>query len=87
MQALGADVSFNDPHVAVIHEMREHKDLVGMRSVPLSAESLAGYDAVLIATHHAAYDWGFVREHAKLVVDTRGVMRDEAGAFGGVVLA
>jgi len=87
LQALGADVSFNDPHVEVIHEMREHKDLVGMRSVPLTAESLAGHDAVLIATHHAAYDWAFIREHAELVIDTRGVMRDGDGGYQGVVLA
>ncbi len=62
---LGAAVDYNDPHVPATHPMRKYGDL-GLRSVPLSPEALAGYDAVLVATHHAAYDWQQVADHARL---------------------
>ena len=42
-----------------------------MKSQPLSAEMLKGYDCVLISTDHSAYDYPFIVRHAKLVVDTR----------------
>ena len=73
LQALGAAVDYHDPHVPKTHRMRHHD--LEMTSIDWSAEALAGYDCVLIATHHRSYDWPFVAEHAKLVVDTRGVMR------------
>jgi UDP-N-acetyl-D-glucosamine dehydrogenase len=73
MLRLGASVEFNDPHVRATHKMRRHN--LGMKSVPLTPQALAGYDAVLIATHHSAYDWKMIAEHSKLIVDTRGVMR------------
>jgi len=76
LQALGADVAYNDPHVPHTHRMRKHD--LGMSSVPATAETLPGYDCVLIATDHAAYDWAMVGEHAKLIVDTRGAMRGAA---------
>lgn len=77
LQALGAEVDYHDPHVPSTHKMRRHD--LGMTSVPLTPASLARYDCVLIATHHAACDWKMVREHARLIVDTRGVMRGLAG--------
>ncbi|MEM6394505.1 MAG: nucleotide sugar dehydrogenase [Planctomycetota bacterium] len=73
---LGASVDYHDPHVPATHKMRRHD--LGMTSVPLSADALAGYDCVLIATHHDAIDWDAVGEHAQLIVDTRGVMRDRS---------
>ncbi len=74
-RAAGCHVEYHDPHVPRTHAMRRYGDL-RMESVPWSAAALAAADAVVIATHHAWYDWAFVGEHARLVVDTRGVMRD-----------
>ncbi len=68
----GAHVDYNDPHVPATHQMRKYD--LKMTSVPLTPESLAGYDAVLISTNHKAYDWAFIARHAKLVVDTRNAM-------------
>ena len=42
-----------------------------MTSVPVTADSLKGYDCVLIATHHSAYDWQMIADHSNLIVDTR----------------
>ena len=63
-----------------------HHDLQ-MHSVPLNAEMLAKYDCVLIATHHSVYDWAFIAKHAKLIVDTRGVMRNIPGNHDHIVPA
>jgi UDP-N-acetyl-D-glucosamine dehydrogenase len=73
LRALGADVHYNDPHVPATHKMRDYD--LRMRSVPLTPSMLGDYDCVLIATHHAAYNWQMVADNAQLVVDTRGVMR------------
>ena len=70
----GAVVTYNDPHIATLPTMRHYPHL-RMSSTPLTRESLAEQDCVLIATDHGAYDWSFVVEHARLIVDTRGATR------------
>jgi UDP-N-acetyl-D-glucosamine dehydrogenase len=56
--------------------MRNYK--LDLKSVAVSADSLGRYDVVLIATNHDAFDYDMIREHARLVVDTRGVYRESA---------
>lgn len=67
----GAHVEFHDPYIPVIPPTREHAELTGRKSVPVSKESLAGFDAVLIATDHDDVDYGALVANSKLVVDTR----------------
>src|SRR5438874_1136306 len=83
LEHLGAEVDYNDPHVPSTHRMR-HYDLQ-MKSVALSRESLVGYDCVLVAAHHAAYDWQMIADHAKLIVDTRGALRGVSGKRDHIV--
>jgi UDP-N-acetyl-D-glucosamine dehydrogenase len=83
---LGAVVDYNDPHVPATHRMRKYGDL-GMKSVPLTADSLASYDCVLIATNHSAYHWQFIVDHAVLIVDTRNAMRSVRGGRGHIICA
>ena len=63
-------MSYNDPHVPKLPKMRHHATLE-MASQPLTAEYLAGQDCVLIATDHSAYDYDFIVQHSRLVIDTR----------------
>jgi len=42
---------------------------------------------VLIATNHSAYDWQWIADHAKLIVDTRGAMRHVKGSIEHIVPA
>jgi UDP-N-acetyl-D-glucosamine dehydrogenase len=77
LKALGADVSYNDPHVATTHRMRNYD--LAMESVPIDEGQLAGYDCVVVATHHQAYDWQQIADQAPLVVDTRGALREVRG--------
>ncbi|HMB54011.1 MAG TPA: nucleotide sugar dehydrogenase [Thermoanaerobaculia bacterium] len=76
---LGAEVAYHDPHVPVAPAMRNWPDLPELRSRQLTAELLATQDAVVIVTDHRAVDYELVREHAGLIVDTRGVLRGGAG--------
>ena len=71
----GADVSFNDPFVETV---RLPGDRTGT-SVPLTGEWLAAQDCVVIVTNHSAYDYDFILNHAKLVVDTRNATKGYTG--------
>jgi UDP-N-acetyl-D-glucosamine dehydrogenase len=70
----GADLAYSDPHVPVFPKMREHS--FDLKSAPLGAELIAGFDCVVVATDHHAFDYELVKRHAKLIVDTRGVYLD-----------
>jgi UDP-N-acetyl-D-glucosamine dehydrogenase len=74
LTARGAVLDYNDPYFPALHKMR-HYDFSNMRSVEVSAERLAGYDCVLIATDHSSYDYDAIVRGAKLVVDTRNATR------------
>lgn len=67
----GAVVAYSDPHVPVFPKMRSHN--FGLKSVELTADSLTEYDVVLLATSHKAFDYDLIQQHAKLIIDTRGV--------------
>jgi UDP-N-acetyl-D-glucosamine dehydrogenase len=66
--ARGALVRYADPHVPslTIHG-------VTLQSVELTPAELAANELVVITTAHRATDWAMVREHASVVLDTRGV--------------
>lgn len=76
LAALGAHISFHDPHVPVLPRTRAWPHLENLPSEPLSPEFLASADAVVIVTAHQAIDYDFVAQHAQLIIDTRGVYRD-----------
>ena len=70
----GAHLDYNDPHFPQLHKMR-HYDYGQMKSVPLTPQTLASYDCVVIATDHSTYDYAAIADGAKLVVDTRNATR------------
>ncbi|MAZ21166.1 nucleotide sugar dehydrogenase [Roseovarius sp.] len=72
----GAEVAYSDPHVPVFPKMREHK--FDLASVALTPESVAGFDAVVLATDHAKFDYEMIRAHAQVIIDSRGVYRTAA---------
>ncbi len=69
----GAVIAYNDPHVPVMRKTR-HFDH-GLSSVELTADELASHDAVMILTDHDRFDWDFIVEHARLVIDTRNATK------------
>ena len=74
LRAKGAIVAYSDPHVPVFPPMRDHH--FELSSLALSAAAIAAFDVVLVATSHSAFDYDLIRDHAALIVDTRGVFLD-----------
>ena len=74
LQERGATVDYNDPFVPKLTLSRKYD--FGLESVALTEDNLADYDCVLIATAHAQYDYDFIVEHARLVLDTRNATVD-----------
>jgi UDP-N-acetyl-D-glucosamine dehydrogenase len=87
LEKRGATVEFHDPHVPTAPMTREHAEYGGRPSTPLTAETLARFDAVLIATDHAAVDYEVVAREAKLVVDTRNALTKRGLAGANLVKA
>jgi UDP-N-acetyl-D-glucosamine dehydrogenase len=73
---LGAELSYHDPYVSEIPETRSWPGHPEMRSLALSPETLARQDAVVIVTDHSSIDYALVLQHAKLIIDSRGVYRE-----------
>jgi UDP-N-acetyl-D-glucosamine dehydrogenase len=71
----GAELGYNDPHIPVLPRVRHYPDLPEMTSAPLTPDFLGAQDCVLIATDHSAYDYEFIVEHSRLVLDTRNATR------------
>lgn len=74
LQASGAQVEYSDPHVP--HLKSGHHGIAlprELQSLTLTSEAIASFDLLLLATNHDKFDYTLLREHAKLIVDTRGV--------------
>ena len=70
LQAKGAQIEYSDPHIPVFPRKRDYA--FDLKSVDLDAQNLAAYDCVVIATDHDKFDYELLRDHARLIVDTRG---------------
>lgn len=77
----GAEVDYNDPYVSILPETRKYN--YKMHSIELTQENLNSYDLIVISTDHSDYDYKFIYNHAKLILDTRnalynaGITKDE----------
>ena len=67
LEAKGATVAYNDPHVPVIRPTREHPHLAGRKSQPVEGD----YDAIMVSTAHEEYRSLDLSRVACPVIDTR----------------
>ena len=67
-------MTYNDPHIPEVTPTRHYNH--EMKSQELTKEYLGSQDAVLILTDHDAYDYDFMVDSAKLVVDTRNATKN-----------
>lgn len=72
----GAEVAYSDPHVPVFPKMREHK--FDLSSLAITPTSIASFDAIVLTTDHAKFDYDMIRLNAKVIIDSRGVYRTQA---------
>ena len=69
----GAVVDYHDPFIPVMPHVRKYQ--YEMKSVDLTPETVASYDAVLISTNHSDVDYDLIVKHAPLLIDTRNAVR------------
>ena len=84
LRKLGAEVAYSDPHIPRTKPVRKHD--LAMESVPLSERTLASFDAVIVATDHADFDYALVGQHARIVVDTRNALGSRGIRARGLVV-
>ena len=71
LEAMGASCDYHDPYFPQFPQTRDHPQLAGRKSVALSGEVVAGYDAILVTTDHTDVDYALVADHGRLILDTR----------------
>lgn len=76
IEAKGGIVAYSDPHVPIFPKMREH--YFNLNSEEMTAENLNRFDAVVLATDHAKFDYQLIHDHSKLIIDSRGKYRAPA---------
>jgi UDP-N-acetyl-D-glucosamine dehydrogenase len=69
----GAQTDYHDPFVPTL-EIADHDEPI--RSIELTKEALRSYDAVVIVTDHSSYDYNWIVDNSRLVVDTRNATRN-----------
>ena len=71
LKGKGAEVNYSDPYVPTFPKLRKYS--FEMESMELNPKSVSEFDLILLATNHAVFDYKMIQEHAKLIVDSRGV--------------
>ncbi len=74
IKSRGGHCDYHDPHVEALPNTRHYPQFSGQKSVALSAQTLKGYDLVLIVTDHDSVDYEDIAKHTALIIDTRNVM-------------
>ena len=68
----GANVVYYDPFVAEYHEHGKVKK----SESELTAELIESADLVVVTTAHTTVDYVFVQKHARMIFDTKNVLKD-----------
>lgn len=70
----GGDVYYHDPFIL---RVKTHGGCE-LASVELTSGVLAQADCVVLTTNHDAFDVAFIRQHARLIVDLRNMIRERS---------
>ena len=77
LQHRKAKVNFFDPYIPYIK-----LNGINLKGINLTKDNLKKFDCVVLITDHSDVNYGFVRNNAKLIFDTRNVYK---GTFANVV--
>jgi UDP-N-acetyl-D-glucosamine dehydrogenase len=69
LEGKGAHVAYHDPFVPALEE-----EGIAMQSVDNLMGEVERSDCVVIVTDHSAYPYAWIRENARLIIDTRHVL-------------
>ncbi len=87
LRSRGAEVSYYDPLVPTVGQIRDYPELAGMRSIPWDPKRLSSFSAAMILTDHDRVDYETLVQEVPLVVDTRNVTSTLAPPPGNVLKA
>jgi UDP-N-acetyl-D-glucosamine dehydrogenase len=79
LQEKGAEVSYHDPFIPVIRDLRDYPGLE-MTGVGLTVETLNKADCVLLLTDHSCFDLELILENSKLIIDTRNAFKGHSSS-------
>ena len=65
----GASVDYPDPLIPLLPKTRKYN--YHMKSVKLTKEKLRSYDLVVLSTDHTNFDYKFIAQNSKLIIDSR----------------
>lgn len=65
----GASVEYSDPLIPILPKTRKYD--YHMNSVKLTKEKLKSYDLVVLSTDHSNFDYKFIAQNSKLIIDSR----------------
>ena len=68
----GAKVDYSDPYIPKLPKTRKYN--YELDSIDLTKENLQKYDLVIISTDHTDFDYNFIAENSKLIIDTRNIL-------------
>lgn len=78
----GAIVTYNDPHVpSFVDDDGNH-----LESLPLNETTLSEIDCVIVITNHSDYDFDYIVEHSRQIVDTRNACKDVTSNRDRIIL-
>ncbi|NLU49557.1 MAG: nucleotide sugar dehydrogenase, partial [Syntrophomonadaceae bacterium] len=67
----GAEVQYNDPLVPRFRD----KEGRYVYSIELTPGQLQAFDCVILITDHSAYDYAWIADHARVILDTRNAFK------------
>lgn len=87
LRSAGAHVQYNDPYVPCYHVGGNVfcDQQVVLESQPLTEALLSAQDVVVIVSAHRAYDYGWIVDHAPLIVDCMNATQANERDAGKVV--
>lgn len=86
LQLQEAEIQYHDPLAEFCGNHRHYPE-INLNSIPLDQETIASFDAVVIATDHDGVDYQLVAESAQLVIDTRNVLANRGIVSQNIVSA
>ena len=72
--AKGGIVDYCDPYFQSIPHTRDHQ--IELKAIALNAKTLRSADLVLLATDHDDFNYNLIQKEGKLIVDTRGRLKN-----------
>jgi len=79
LQTKGALIDYSASNIPSFPKKRDH--YFDLQSINLMAKALSKYDRLVLATDHDGFDYQLLRDHAAIVIDTRGRLIGEANVI------